>query len=105
MNKFIIASILMAATISCSYLDLMTSSNPDKIVTYTCENGSRLIADFNTPEEVNITFHTNRSVTLKQQVMGSGFRYISATYSLTGKGKEAQWVADGRSAVRCRSVK
>lgn len=105
MNKFIIASILVAATSSCSYLDLIKSKDPDKIVTYLCENGSRLIADFNTPEEVRITFHINRTVTLKQQVMGSGFRYISAAYSLTGKGKDVQWEADGRSAIRCRSVK
>ena len=110
MNKYIATIILvspvMAATVSCSYLNLKwPSTDPDKIVTYTCENGSRLIADFNKPEKVKITFHSNRTITLDQQVMGSGFRYATASYSLTGKGNDAQWVANGRSAVRCRSAK
>jgi para-nitrobenzyl esterase len=71
-----------------------------RTVVYVCEGGERLTARFG-EGSATIVDAQGRSLTLKQQVSGSGILYEGQGQTLRGKGEEMTWTAAGGEAKAC----
>ena len=116
-------SVSALALTACSAIKSTQSSNAqadDIEVIYQCERDSVLNVTFSErgyttihggkhykrryhekPSVAIVHFGDNQTVTLTQEVSGSGFQYSNGRYSLRGKGNEAIWTVGKMADEHC----
>lgn len=73
--------------------------------TYLCDDGVRMEAVFEeAPAQVRLTFTDTTVLILPQAPAASGFRFSDGPNTLTGKGVEARWEAEGRPPAICTDI-
>lgn len=124
-NRLLIALLAISTLVltACSAIRSAPSNNvqtEDVEVVYQCERGSVLNVTFaekgyttihggkhykkryhEKPSVAIVNFGDNQSVTLTQEISGSGFKYSNGRYSLHGKGNEAIWTIGRMADEHC----
>lgn len=124
-NRLLITLLAVSALAlsACSAIRSTPSSNvkaDDIEVVYQCERGSVLNVTFaekgyttihggkhykkryhEKPSVAIVHFGDHQTVTLIQEVSGSGFKYTNGRYSLQGKGNEAIWTVGRMADEHC----
>jgi membrane-bound inhibitor of C-type lysozyme len=124
-NRLLIAFLAVSALAltACSAIRSTPSNNAqtdDIEVIYQCERGSVLNVTFaergyttihggkhykkryhEKPSVAIVHFGDNQTVTLTQEVSGSGFSYSNGQYALRGKGNEAIWTIGRMADEHC----
>lgn len=67
---------------------------------FLCADGTGFTAQFRV-DDVNILSGKNPPIVLKQEKISSGFWYRNRQYSLLGKGRQIQFLIQGRKPVTC----
>lgn len=124
-NRLLIAFLAVSTLVltACSAIRSAPSNNTqadDIEVVYQCERGSILTVTFaeqgyttihggkhykkryhEKPSVAIVQFGDNQTVTLTQEVSGSGFSYNNGQYALRGKGNEAIWTIGKMADEHC----
>lgn len=124
-NRLLITFLAISTLVltGCSAIRSTPSNNvqaDDIEVVYQCERGSVLNVTFaergyttihggkhykkryhEKPSVAIVNFGDNQSVTLTQEISGSGFKYSNGRYSLQGKGNEAIWTIGRMADEHC----
>ena len=80
---------------------------PAKAITarFRCMDGVRIAARFDPDKGTAVLTRAGSTITLQQQVMGSGIRYSDGQVTFQGKGDNMSYEAPGQPPIACTAIR
>lgn len=82
-------------------------AKPAKAITarFRCMDGVRIAARFDPDKGTAVLTRAGSTITLQQQVMGSGIRYSDGQVTFQGKGDNMSYEAPGQPPIACTAIR